>query len=163
PRDTAPAGPGTARAKLRLGGWMLLRTWNRNVLDRATTRALHRADPSRAVDPHSGGLPGLGGPGTDTHFYFGWYHGNLDGLASALRAVPRLARFVTEFGAQAVPESAEFMEPERWPKLDWDRLFEHNACQKRVFDRVVPPADFATFDEWRAATQEYQAALVQLQ
>jgi beta-mannosidase len=70
---------------------------------------------------------------------------------------------VTEFGAQAVPESAEFMEPDRWPKLDWDRLFAHHACQKRVFDRVVPPADFATFDEWRAATQEYQAALVQLQ
>ena len=70
---------------------------------------------------------------------------------------------MTEFGAQAVPESAEFMEPERWPKLDWDRLFEHNACQKEIFDRVVPPADFATFEEWRAATQEHQAALVQLQ
>jgi beta-mannosidase len=148
---------------MRLGGSMLLPTWNKNVLDRSITRALHRADPSRAVDPHSGVLPGLGGPGTDTHFYFGWYHGTLDGLAPALRAFPRLARFVTEFGAQAVPESAEFMEPEQWPKLDWDRLFAHHACQKRVFDRIVPPADFATFDEWRAATQAYQAALVQLQ
>ena len=161
--DIAPGKPLSTRAKMRLGGSMLLPTWNKNVLDRSVTRALHRADPSRAVDPHSGVLPGLGGPGTDSHFYFGWYHGALDGLASALRAVPRLARFVTEFGAQAVPESAGFMEPERWPKLDWDRLFEHHACQKLVFDRLVPPDDFETFDVWRAATQTYQAALVQLQ
>jgi beta-mannosidase len=104
-----------------------------------------------------------GGPGTDTHFYFGWYHGSLHGLAPALRAVPRLARFVTEFGAQAVPESAAFMEPERWPDLDWDRLLARHGCQKRMFDRYVPPSAHATFDGWRTATQEYQAALVQLQ
>ena len=161
--DVAPGEPLTTRAKMRLGGSMLLPTWNKNVLDRSITRALHRADPSRAVDPHSGVLPGLGGPGTDSHFYFGWYHGTLDGLARALRAVPRLARFVTEFGAQAVPATAAFMEPERWPDLDWDRLFAHHACQKRIFDRYVPPAEHGTFDDWRCATQAYQAALVQLQ
>jgi beta-mannosidase len=161
--DIAPGAPLTMRAKLRLGGSMLLPTWNKNVLDRSITRALHRADPSRTVDPHSGVLPGLGSPGTDSHFYYGWYHGTLDGLAPALRAFPRLARFVTEFGAQAVPVSAEFMKPERWPKLDWDHLFEHHACQKEVFDRRVPPDDYDTFEEWRAATQAYQSALVQLQ
>jgi len=161
--DVAPGEPLTTRAKMRLGGSMLLPTWNKNVLDRSITRALHRADPSRAVDPHSGVLPGLGGPGTDTHFYFGWYHGRLDGLAPALHAVPRLARFVTEFGAQAVPDTAPFMEPERWPDLDWDRLFANHGCQKRIFDQYVPAAEHATFDAWRAATQAYQAALVQLQ
>jgi beta-mannosidase len=161
--DIAPGEPLSTRAKMRLGASMFMPTWNKNVLDRSITRALHRADPSRAVDPHSGVLPGLGSPGTDTHFYFGWYHGALDGLAPALRTIPRLARFVTEFGAQAVPESAAFMEPERWPDLDWDRLFEHHACQKRVFDRVVPPGEYATFAAWRTATQAYQAALVQLQ
>ena len=161
--DIAPGEPLTTRAKLRLGGSMLLPTWNKNVLDRSITHALHRADPSRAVDPHSGVFPGLGGPGTDTHFYFGWYHGEMDGLAPALRAVPRLARFVTEFGAQAVPDTAAFMEPDRWPDLDWDGLFAHHACQKRIFDRVVPTADHASFDGWREATQAYQAALVQLQ
>jgi len=70
--------------------------------------------------------------GTDSHLYFGWYHGKLDGLASALRAVPRLARFVTEFGAQAVPDSAAFMEPERWPELDWDRLLRRFGAHWRV-------------------------------
>lgn len=161
--DIESGQPLTTRAKMRLGGSMLLPTWNKNVLDRSITRALHRADPSRTVDPHSGVLPGLGSTGTDSHFYFGWYHGEPDGLAPALRAIPRLARFVTEFGAQAVPESAEFMKPERWPKLDWDHLFAHHACQKRVFDERVPPADYASFDEWRTATQEYQSALIQLQ
>jgi beta-mannosidase len=161
--DIEPGRPLTTRARLRLGGSMLLPTWNKNVLDRSITRALHRADPSRTVDPHSGVLPGLGSPGTDSHFYFGWYHGTLDGLAPALRAIPRLARFVTEFGAQAVPESAAFMKPERWPKLDWDHLLAHHACQKSIFDRRVPPDDHETFDDWRAATQAYQSALVQLQ
>jgi beta-mannosidase len=161
--DVQPGKPVTRRQMLRLGASMLLPTWNKNVLDRSVTRALHRADPSRAVDPHSGVFPGLGSPGTDTHFYFGWYHGTLDGLAPALRAVPRLARFVTEFGAQAVPESADFMEPARWPDLDWDRLLDRHACQKLFFDRYVPPAGHDTFEEWRAATQAYQAAVIQLQ
>ena len=161
--DIAPGAPLTTRAKLRLGGSMLFPTWNKNVLDRSITRALHRADPSRTVDPHSGVLPGLGSTGTDSHFYYGWYHGALDGLAGALRAFPRLARFVTEYGAQAVPASAEFMKPERWPKLDWDHLFAHHACQNKIFERHVPPEDYSTFDEWRAATQAYQSALVQLQ
>jgi beta-mannosidase len=161
--DLQPGEPMPARKVAQTAASMFLPTWNKNVLDRSITRALHRADPSRAVDPHSGVFPGLGSPGTDAHFYFGWYHGTLDGLAPALRAVPRLARFVTEFGAQAVPETAEFMEPERWPDLDWERLFERHACQKLFFDRYVPPAQHATFDDWRRATQEYQAALVQLQ
>jgi beta-mannosidase len=115
------------------------------------------------VNPHSGVLPGPTSGGTDTHFYFGWYHGRMDGLAGALRAVPRLARFVTEFGAQAVPDSAAFMHPERWPDLDWDGLFEHHALQKRYFDEHVPPALFDSFAAWRDATQHYQAALIQLQ
>ncbi len=147
----------------RAAASMFLPTWNKDVLDRSVARTLHRADPSRPVDLHSGILPGVGSGGTDSHFYFGWYHGRLDGLAGALRSIPRLGRFVTEFGAQAVPETAEFMEPERWPDLDWERLFAHHACQRVFFDRFVPPDKYATFDEWRAATQEYQAALVQLQ
>ena len=58
-----------------------------------------------------------------------------------------MGRFVTEFGAQAVPDDADFCEPERWPDLDWERLGRTHALQKAVFDRYVPPADHATFDE----------------
>ena len=161
--DVQPGEPVRGRTLARLAGSMFLPTWNKDVLDRSVARALHRADPSRPVDLHSGVFPGPASGGTDTHFYFGWYHGRMDGLAPALRAVPRLARFVTEFGAQAVPDTAEFMEPERWPDLDWETLFERHACQARVFERYVPPGEYATFDAWRAATQAYQAAVIQLQ
>jgi len=147
----------------KLGASMFLPTWNKDVLDRLITRAIHKADPSRPVNAHSGVLPGLGSRGTDAHFYFGWYHGELDGLAPMLRKVPSLARFMTEFGAQAVPNSAEFMHPQRWPDLDWDELFEHHACQRKYFDRYVPPADHETFASWQRATQEYQSWVIQLQ
>ena len=36
-----------------------------------------RRDHTRPVVRHSGVLPGLAEPGTDTHLYFGWYHGDL--------------------------------------------------------------------------------------
>jgi beta-mannosidase len=161
--DLRPGEPMGTRKVARIGAAMFLPSWNKDVLDLSVSRAIRKADPTRAVDPHSGILPGFGTGGTDSHFYFGWYHGHMDGLAPTLRAVPRLARFVTEFGAQAVPDSAAFMEPQRWPDLDWDHLFAHHACQKQYFDRVVPPALFDTFSAWRDATQQYQAALIQLQ
>ena len=71
-----------------------------------------------------------------------------------------MARFVTEFGSQSIPDTADFMEPERWPDLDWDRLTERHKIQKSNFDKYVPPADYATFDEWRTATQRYQALVI---
>lgn len=147
----------------KLGAAMFLPTWNKDVLDRSVARVLRRTDPSRPVDLHSGVWPGLTSTGTDAHWYFGWYHGRLDGLAPALRAAPRLGRFVSEFGAQSVPTSATFLRPERWPELDWDRLAEHHSLQRQILDRHVPMAAFTTFEEWRDATQAYQAALITLQ
>jgi beta-mannosidase len=161
--DLQPGESFRPRDVARTAVSMFLPSWNKDVLDRSVARALRRADPTRSVNPHSGVLPGVGSGGTDTHFYFGWYHGRMDGLAPALRAMPRLARFVTEFGAQAVPDTADFMEPQRWPHLDWERLFEHHSLQKLYFDQHVPPALFDTFAGWREATQHYQAALIQLQ
>lgn len=158
-----PGEPMTPGQVARVGASMFLPSWNKDVLDRSVTHAIHKADPTRFVDVHSGIFPGVGSLGTDSHFYFGWYHGEMDGLAPALKAVPRLARFVSEFGAQAVPPTDDFMEPQRWPHLDWERLFERHALQKRRFDEYVPPAAFPDYDTWKLATQRYQAALIQLQ
>ncbi|MCB1002567.1 MAG: hypothetical protein KDB35_00115, partial [Acidimicrobiales bacterium] len=138
-----------------------LPTWNRTVLDRSVKRALRKADPSRPVIASSGVFPHLPQlDGTDTHSYFGWYFGHERDFPAFLRRLPRLARFVSEFGAQAVPQDAGFCEPERWPDLDWARLARTHNLQKAPFDRYVPPADFATFDAWRDATQRYQAEVV---
>jgi beta-mannosidase len=134
----------------------VLPTWNKSGLDQSIRRALERADPSRPVISHSGVLPHPAW-GTDTHAYFGWYHGEERDLPGALARWPVLARFVSEFGAQAVPASDDFLEPGRWPNLDWEHLTEAHALQKHIFDRRVPPAAFDTFAEWRDATQRYQA------
>jgi beta-mannosidase len=141
-----------------------LPTWNKTVLDRSVKRAFEKSDGTRPVIAHSGVLPHP--PlldGTDSHLYFGWYHGDERDLPGFLRAVPRLGRFVSELGAQAVPADAAFCEPDRWPDLDWEGLGRTHALQKAVFDRHVPPAAYASFESWRTATQEYQAVVVRRQ
>jgi beta-mannosidase len=131
------------------------------MLDRAVKRTLEKADPSRPVVAHSGVAPHLPQlSGTSSHLYFGWYYGDERDLPAFAAAVPRMVRFVAEFGAQSVPNDASFAEPERWPDLDWEHLGRHHALQKWVFDTYVPPEAYATFDRWRAATQDYQATLV---
>ena len=161
PSET-PGVTTTTAAKWRNRSALLLPSWNKDVLDRSVARAL-RSDPTRPVVAHSGVPPGPLRDGTDAHLYFGWYLGGMADMAGVLRRWPRLARFVSEFGAQAVPASAAFMEPQRWPDLDWAHLAARHNLQKQHFDRLVPPAEYATFDDWREATQAYQAALIQLQ
>ena len=124
-RSTSSRAPqiDAGRVAARFAVAQQLPSWNKTVLDRSVRRALDKADGSRPVVAHSGVLPHLPKlDGTDSHLYFGWYHGDERDLAGFAQAVPRMVRFVSEFGAQAVPETAEFMEPERWPDLDWDRL-----------------------------------------
>jgi beta-mannosidase len=162
PYDNGAGGPAGTVDIARWWAGQILPSWDRSVLDRGISRALRRADPSRPVISHSGLLPHPGG-GTDAHPYFGWYHGRWDGLAGAAAAWPAAVRFIGELGAQSVPFSAGFMEPERWPDLDWDRLAAHHCLQKPLLDKYVPPGLFATFGEWRDATQAYQAYLVKAQ
>ena len=127
-----------------------LPTWNRTLLDRSVKAVLDAEDGTRPVIAHSGVLPHLPQlDGTDSHLYMGWYHGHERDLPGLLAAWPRLGRFVSEFGAQSVPDDDAFLEPERWPDLDWDRLARHHALQKAVFDRQVPPADYERYADWK--------------
>ena len=148
------------RTAARFMALQQLPTWNKTLLDPTVRRALERADPTRPVIPHSGVLPHLGSGGTDTHVYFGWYHGDERGFPALLARMPRLARFVTEFGAQAVPNTAGFMEPDRWPDLDWARLARTHGLQRTQFDTYVPPDHYPTFESWQEATQAYQATVI---
>ena len=138
-------------------------TWNKTVLDSSIGRALERADQSRPVIRHSGMLPGPVSAGTDSHLYLGWYHGSERDLPRLLATMPRLARFVGEFGAQAVPESASWMEPDRWPSLDWADLAERHGLQPGAFEKHVPPSAYGSFSAWRDATQAYQATVIRYQ
>jgi beta-mannosidase len=138
-----------------------LPTWNKTVLDRSIKRTIQQADPTRPVIAHSGVLPHPPKlDGTDSHLYFGWYWGDERAFPAFCRVLPRMARFVTEFGAQAVPDDAGFCEPERWPDLDWERLGRTHALQKDLMDRYVPIGDHADFGSWQQATQQYQATVI---
>jgi len=143
-------------ATLRVVANAALPTWGKEVLDRSTARAIQRADGTRPVVRSSGA-------GDDSHLWFGWRHGTLAGLAPAVRALPRLGRFVSAFGAQSVPTTSEWMHPEQWPALAWNDLAQHHGMELDAFDTHVPPADAKSFEEWCDATQAYQAALLQLQ
>ena len=146
---------------VRLAVGQELPTFNKTFLDNAVRRALEKADPSRPVIAHSGVWPHPGGGGSDTHVYFGWYHGHERDLPGFCRAFPRMARFVSEFGAQALPVTDDFVEPSRWPDLDWERLEHHHALQRSMFARNgLDPDGFAAYDDWKTATQEHQANLL---
>jgi len=141
-----------------------LPTWNKTVLDRSIKRALARHDDSRPVIAHSGVIPHPPAlDGTDGHLSFGWAQGDERDLPGFARLVPRMVRFVSGFGAQAVPETDSFLEPERWPDLDWDRLGRTHGLQRARFDRHVPPSDHTTYESWKAATQRYQALIARRQ
>jgi beta-mannosidase len=131
-------------------------SWGKEVLDRSIAHAFTRHDPSRPVVRSSGA-------GDDAHLWFGWRHGDLAGLGPALRLLPRLGRFVSAFGAQSVPATAGWMHPQRWPHLNWDELASQHGMERAAFEAQVPVADAKSFDEWRDASQAYQAALLQLQ
>lgn len=138
-------------------------SWNKSVLDRWVKRTIERADPTRQVEPHSGVLPHLPTiDGTDSHLYFGWLYGQGTDLDRLIRRVPRVARFVSEFGAQAVPDTVDFIDDasRSWPDLNWEHLEVRNGLHKDVFDQRIAPADFKSFDDWRRATQQYQAELL---
>lgn len=137
-----------------------LPTWNKTVLDRAVKRAIERADGTRPVVKHSGVLPRLPGlEGTDSHLYFGWYWGDERDLPGFARVLPSQVRFPTEFGAQAVPESDDFVGAEAWPDLDWGRLARTHNLQPSILDRYVP-REGHSYESWKAATQAYQAELL---
>lgn len=137
----------------------VLPTWNKTVLDRSVKRALEKGDASRPVVAHSGVLPHPAW-GTDTHSYLGWHRGDERDFPGVLARFPVLGNFVTEFGAQAVPETGSHLDPERWPDLDWAGLEQRYGLQKANFDRYVAPDAYATYAAWRAATQAYQATVI---
>lgn len=136
-------------------------SWNRSVLDLALKRELSRSDPTRPVIAHSGVLPHFPQlDGTATHLWFGWHEGRAADLGQHLRDWPRQARFVGAFGAQSVPDDAEFAQPERWPRLDWTSLAEHHTIDAIPLLARFPPDRYESFDAWRRATQRHQAHVV---
>jgi beta-mannosidase len=139
-----------------------LPSWNKSVLDRWVKRSFEKADSSRETVAHSGVLPHFPQlSGTDTHLWHGWHRGDAEDLAGLAARVPRLVRFVSEFGAHAPPNTAPFIDDElatrTWPDLDWDRLQSEFGYQRDQFERLFPPDQYASYEAWRKTTQLYQS------
>ncbi len=138
-----------------------LPSWNRTILDRTVARALRGADSSRPVIAHAGVLPHPPQlAGTDTHLWLGWEAGDETDLGRLAASLPRLVRFVGAFGAQSVPDSDDFLEPERWPELDWARLSAHHGLRRGLIERRAPSEQHDSVASWARATQRSQADLV---
>lgn len=146
------------RTYISVFGW----NWNRNVLDRALQRIVAAEDESRQSVRSSGeyAIPLLA-RGTDTHFYYGWYgiYGTLPTWEQLIARFPANTRFVTEFGAQSLPNypsAVKFMSSDI-KKLDIPTLVARHSFQPEIL---------AYWLDWRAApdltalidmTQDYQA------
>ena len=93
--------------------------------------------------------------------WLGWHRGEVGELAELARLMPRLVRFVSEFGAQSVPDrGGEFVDASSWPQIDWEALREHHGLEVEVMAQRVPPDEHPTFDAWRMATQRNQASIL---
>lgn len=165
PVDVEPGRAGDPLGvKVRVALAQGLPTWNKTVLDGWVKNALRKADDSRPVIAHSGILPHPPQlDGTSSHLYFGWYRGDERDFPAFAATVPRMTRFVSEFGAQSVPPESAFIDASRWPALDWETLERRHGMQKAAFDDYVPPAAYRTFEEWKSASQAYQAVVVKHQ
>jgi beta-mannosidase len=145
-----------------------LPSWNKSVLDRWVKRAFERADSSRQVVAHSGVVPHLPQlDGTDSHLWFGWRHGQAEDLAAFASRLPRMVRFVSEFGSDSPPLDAPFIDEQlaayEWPSLDWDHVEKTKGYQRTVTEQGFAPTDFDSFEEWRDALQYYQAHVLKVQ
>jgi beta-mannosidase len=174
---TAHDDPSAADADVSASGWRgaartlaakQLPSWNKSVLDRWVKRAFERADSSRQVVAHSGVVPHLPQlDGTDSHLWFGWQHGDADDLRSFAARLPRMVRFVSEFGSESPPQDAPFIDEQlaayEWPSLDWGRIEADTGYRRSVTERSFPPTEFDSYDEWRDTLQYYQAHVLKVQ
>ena len=122
-------------------------------LDRDLAAVLREADPTRPVQAISS---------TAEHPWLGWYSGSWTDYAE-----PATIPWITEFGAQALPDLATLRTflPERalWPddEADWAIWSFHNFQRKETFE-LAGVAPGGSVGELVSNTQRYQSDLIRL-
>ena len=155
--DAAPGVPSGFQLAVR----QQAPSYNRLVIDRSVAATLRREDGSRPVITRSGMLPNFPRlDGSDNHLSLGWRVGDERQLPALCSAMPRLARFVGEFGSQAVPVDADFIDASSWPDLDWRTLESTYTLRRANLEHFVPTAAFESFEEWAQETRDYQAMVI---
>lgn len=126
-------------------------SWNRSVLDRSLERTLDRADGSRPVVTHSDVAPHIPKlSGSDLGLYFGWFDGEASDLAEFAASLPRFVRFVSDFGAQALPGEID----------DLERVLAAGGGESETLYERLPPGPYRTSEQWAQATRIYQASVL---
>ncbi|TQV65177.1 MAG: glycoside hydrolase family 2 [Halothiobacillaceae bacterium] len=121
------------------------------ILDDLLERDVSRLDSTRVTHKVSA---------TYEHPWFGWYSGDWKDYGK-----PAVTPWITEYGAQALPELASlrriFNEDELWPDndQDWSKWSYHNFQRHETFDLAKVPAG-SHIGEFIANTQQYQARLI---
>ena len=141
-----------ARRRRAARSRQMLPTWNKTSSTARSKRALEQADGTRPVDrPLGRASPPAAARRHRQPPLLRLVPRATSATSPRLCAtVPRLARFVTEFGAQAVPDRRDVLRARAVarPRLGAARP-RTTRCRSAMFDRYVPPADYATFDDWR--------------
>jgi beta-mannosidase len=124
-------------------------SWNRTVLDRAIRRTFTRYDASRTVIAHSDVAPHLPHlSGSDIGLYFGWFDGQASDIAEYAATLPRLVRFVSDMGAQALPSVLD---------EDLAELLDVQGSEVDALRAMVPPTTYPDVDSWATAMRAHQA------
>lgn len=127
-------------------------SWNRTVLDRAIRRTLESDDPSRPVIAHSDVAPHFPQlSGSDVGLYFGWFGTDVTEIAEYAATLPRLVRFVSDMGAQALPASGVD---------DLEAALAVRGADADVLRNVIPPATYENVESWSQATRAHQASVL---
>jgi len=147
------------RLALRMAASQALPSWNRSLTRPAIKTVLERDDGTRPVVAPPGYSPICLSSTAPTATLARMVRREERDLPGLLARWPRLDRFVGEFGATGRADHDDFVEPDRWPDLDWDRLAQHHALQSRCSTVNVPPAESPPTRTGRTH-RDYQARLV---
>ncbi|MDE0700263.1 MAG: hypothetical protein OXH61_06030 [Acidimicrobiaceae bacterium] len=141
-------------------------SWNRTVLDRSVRRVLNRTDGSRPVVTHTAVPPTFPDfDGTTSHLWFGWHHGRAADLAAAAARIPRMARFVTAFGAATVERQNPHLDLDnpdgpQWPTLDWAEIAASIGAPSESLLHLVAPERARDAEDWARMTGVAQAEVI---
>jgi len=135
--------------------------WNHLVLDPAMADAVRAIDSTRPVNLGSGMAC------CDSHNYFGWYGPALDKFApwleETLKKNPHELKLVTEFGAQSFPNighTRQMLGTDELKKMPRQKMKLEYMWQEPYMNRQVNWRDYRELPAYVAATQEYQARLL---
>ena len=136
-------------------------SWNRTVLDRSVRRVLSRTDGSRPIVTHTAVPPTFPDfDGTTSHLWFGWHHGRAADLAAAAARIPRMARFVTAFGAATVEPQNTHLDDSQWPTLDWAQIAASIGAPTESLLHLAAPDRARDATDWALRTGVAQAEVI---